>query len=251
MQNAKILIVEDEWIIANDIEMSLKKLGYNVIGNATSGEDVLKILSSEIPDLVLMDIVLPGEKDGIEFATEIKKKYQIPVIYLTAYGDEKTLARAKISEPFGYIIKPFKDNELYSSIEIALYNHRMSIKIKEREMWLSTVLKAISDGVIITDEKGCVIFMNPVAMYLTGWKETEVKGKPLNEVFISESIKNSVDLPKRIEIGQGIVAGLSLQGVLIDKNGSQKLIENSVAQMKDEHGKINGVVIVFREIVKR
>jgi CheY-like chemotaxis protein len=122
MSKAQILVVEDERIVAEDIQKSLKNLGYAVSAVVSSGEEATKKAEEYNPDLVLMDIVLEGEMNGIEAANEIRSRLNIPIVYLTAYADEKTLERAKITEPFGYIIKPFEDRELITSVEMAFYN---------------------------------------------------------------------------------------------------------------------------------
>lgn len=124
MKKLKILVVEDEGIVSEDIQKILEHLGYEVTALASSGEEALASIKEKIPDLVLMDIVLIGELDGVQTAEEIKKNFDIPVIYLTAYTDENTLGRAKITEPFGYITKPFEDRELHIIIEIALYKYK-------------------------------------------------------------------------------------------------------------------------------
>ncbi len=124
------MIVEDEWITADDIRMSLQSLGYTVTSMVTSGEEAIQNAEKDRPDLVLMDIMLKGEMDGIEAASQIHSCYNIPIIYLTAYADEKILERARITEPFGYIVKPFVNEDLKIAIEIALYKHRVE---KERK----------------------------------------------------------------------------------------------------------------------
>lgn len=129
MAKSKIMIVEDEWITADDIRMSLQSLGYTVTSISSSGEEAIQKAGEERPDLVLMDIMLKGEMDGIEAARQIRSIYNIPIIYLTAYTDEKILERASITEPFGYIVKPFINEDLKIAIEIALYKHRVE---KER-----------------------------------------------------------------------------------------------------------------------
>ncbi len=131
MKTIQILVVEDEQIVANDIKMILQRLGYVVSGMASSGEDAIKKAEEINPDLVLMDIVLEGKMDGVEAASLIRYRFDIPVVYLTAYSDKKTLERAKVTEPFGYILKPFKDRDLYTTIEMALYTHKMGNMLKE------------------------------------------------------------------------------------------------------------------------
>ena len=123
---ANILIVEDESIVALDIKDKLEHLGYNVLNIVSSGEKAIEEVTKIQPDLILMDIVLKGEIDGIETARQIRECFDIPIIYLTAHSDEKTLKRAKITEPFGYIIKPFVDEDLKSAIEIAIHKGRIS-----------------------------------------------------------------------------------------------------------------------------
>ncbi len=120
----RILVVEDEHIVAMGIKKMLKSLGYTVTGVASSGEDAISKAESTFPDVVLMDIMLKGDMDGVEAANEIREKLDIPVVYLTAYSDNKILERAKKTEPFGYIIKPFDERDLYSSIEVALHKYR-------------------------------------------------------------------------------------------------------------------------------
>jgi CheY-like chemotaxis protein len=124
MTEGRILIVEDEHIVAMGIKRMLKSLGYTVTGVASSGEDAISKAESTFPDVVLMDIMLKGDMDGVEAAREIRDKFDVPVVYLTAYSDSKILERAKRTEPFGYIIKPFDEKDLHSSIEVALHRAR-------------------------------------------------------------------------------------------------------------------------------
>src|SRR4028119_831448 len=178
---AKILIVEDESIVAFNIQNRLEGLGYVVAAIVSSGEAALQIAAQNHPDLVLMDIKLKGRIDGIEAAAQIRNCFNIPVVYLTAYTDDETLNRAKLTEPYGYILKPFESRDLCTTIEVALYKHQMEQELREREQWLTTTLKSIGDAVITTDAKGLVTFMNPVAEMLTCWKQEEVLGNDLTQ----------------------------------------------------------------------
>ncbi|AFZ44992.1 response regulator receiver protein [Halothece sp. PCC 7418] len=123
MSANKILIVEDEAVVSLDISRRLEKMGYEVMGRLASGEEAIELIQQERPDLVLMDINLQGEMDGIETATKLYKDHNLPVIYLTAYAGQSTLERAKESKPYGYILKPFKERELHAAIEIAISRH--------------------------------------------------------------------------------------------------------------------------------
>ena len=151
MAKTSILVVEDESIVAKDIQNSLKKLGYSVPSIENSGEDAIDAAGQHRPDLILMDIMLKGEISGIEAAEQIRIRYQIPVIFLTAYADESTLSKAKVTEPYGYIIKPFKEIDLHTSIEMALYKHGKEQEVrKERDLYSSIVLdKSVDDCIFV------------------------------------------------------------------------------------------------------
>lgn len=128
MEITKVFVVEDEAIVSKDIQVCLKKLGYEVIGTYSSGEKALEAIKIEKPDIILLDIMLSGQMSGIETSLAIKENYNIPVIFLTAYTDEKTLGKAKITDPYGYIVKPFKEIDLRTSIEMALYKWKKENK---------------------------------------------------------------------------------------------------------------------------
>ncbi len=140
MEKINIFIVEDESIVAKDIQNSLIKLGYNVVGIANNGADAIEKVVELAPDLVLMDIMIKGNLTGIEVSEKIKEQINVPVIFLTAYADESTLTQAKITEPYGYILKPFKEIDLHSNIEMAIYKHRKDAALlKERDFLYSLV----------------------------------------------------------------------------------------------------------------
>ncbi len=140
MEKLNIFIVEDESIVAKDIQNSLTKLGYNVVGFANNGKDAIDKITELNPDLILMDIMIKGPLTGIEVSEKIKEKMSVPVIFLTAYADEGTLSRAKITEPYGYILKPFKEIDLHSTIEMAIYKHQKDADLlKERDFLYSLV----------------------------------------------------------------------------------------------------------------
>ncbi|HRH69040.1 MAG: response regulator [Flavobacteriales bacterium] len=140
MAQTNVLVVEDESIVSKDIQHSLKKLGYAVVGAANTGEQAVALALEHMPDIILMDIMLKGEMNGIEAADAIRKETNIPVIFLTAYADESTLAKAKVTQPYGYIIKPFKEIDIHTSIEMALYKHKKETEVlKERDLLYSLV----------------------------------------------------------------------------------------------------------------
>ena len=195
MNKRRILVVEDERLVAKHIENMVRGLGYDVAGVAATGEDAVRIALGTLPDLVLMDIMLRGDMDGIAASEQIWDKAAIPVVYLTAYADEATLERAKVTDPFGYLLKPFEERELYTAIEMALYKHKTDRELKERERWLSTILTSIGDGVISTDREGRVTFINSVAEALTGRKKEDCLGRDLGEVLVLVGEKTGRRVP--------------------------------------------------------
>lgn len=160
MKGNKIMVVEDESIIAEDIRMSLINKGYVVPCVASMGEVAVEKAREHKPDLILMDIMLGGKMDGIEAAGIIHSKYDIHVIFLTAYCDEKILERAKVTEPFGYLIKPFKDRDLYINIEMSLYKHKIEIELKESKKFFESILEGIVTGVWVTDKNDVIVYSN-------------------------------------------------------------------------------------------
>lgn len=133
LQKPKILVVEDEIIVAVNLGQKLKKLGYELVGITSSGEEAIQKAEENHPDLVLMDINIEGNLDGIETAEVLRNRFHTPVIYLTAYADENTLDRAKKTQPLGYIVKPFESDQLRSSIEVALYKNEIEQRSKQTE----------------------------------------------------------------------------------------------------------------------
>ena len=145
------------------LEFMLREKGYSVAGNATNGSNAIEGIRISTPDIVLMDVSIEGEIDGIETAKIIRNEFNIPVVFITSFSDEKTIARAKIATPFGYLIKPVSPKDLYIAIDISLYNHSMERQLKESEEWFHTSLQSISDGIITVDNDENVKFINSTA----------------------------------------------------------------------------------------
>lgn len=240
----RVLIVEDESLVARDIHNMLRSLGYEVVGIVASGEMALQKASKSAPDLVLMDIVLKGDVDGITAAEKLWEDLNIPVIYLTAYADDTTFQRAKLTKPFGYLLKPFEERELQTTIEMALYKSRMELKLREREEWLSTVLKSIGDGIIATNQDGLITFMNPLAERMTGWTQDEAFKKSLHDVFCLEGLSSGKGLPPE-------AGGRTDGNMLLSKKGGQIPVEQTSAPIIDRNNAHRGNVLVFRDIALR
>ncbi|HEX2694809.1 MAG TPA: HD domain-containing phosphohydrolase [Acidobacteriota bacterium] len=243
MPKIRILVVEDESLVARDIQNMLRSLGYEVTGIVASGEQAIKNASASVPDLVLMDIVLKGDIDGIAAAEKLWEEYGIPVIYLTAYADDTTFERAKLTKPFGYLLKPFEERELQTTIEIALYKSKMEMRLRDREQWLSTILRSIGDGIIAADARGRIEFMNPLAERLTGWSQEQALEKPLGEVLTAGAASMG---------GAGEEARLvAVEEILASRNGETVPIELTSAPIVDGKKGPRGNVYVFRDITRR
>lgn len=242
MRRARILIVEDENLVARDLYNMVRTMGYEVTDVVQSGEDVLESIKKNKPDLALMDIILKGETDGISVASVLWEEHGIPVVYITSFADDLTFERAKLTEPFGYLIKPFEERELELTIETALYKAKMQLLLKEKEQWLSTILRSIGDGIVVVNTQNRITFINPVAQAITGWTEEEAIGQLSDEVF-------RVNLPSENPGSYKLLETKEIN--LISRNGKEILIEQTVAELPEELGYKTGKVFVFRDITER
>lgn len=253
MNEKSILIVEDESIVALELQTRLQDLGYRVFEPCNTGEKAIEVAQQVIPDLVLMDIMLRGEPDGIDAAIQMKERVDLPIIFLTAYADERTLSRAKKAKPYGYLIKPFQERELRSTIEMALNKHAMEQQLYESEQWLYTTLQSIGDAVIATDEQQRVTLLNSVAESITGWEQQEAIGKPISDIvrIIHENTEQQLPNPAIEALETGSSVALSNHTLLINKEGNYIPIDDSAAPIRNEANEIIGSVLVFKDISDR
>ena len=247
---ARVLIVEDEAVVALDLSQRLTTLGYGVAGIADSGESAVMSAARERPDVILMDIRLQGEMDGIDAAHRIREANDVPVIYVTSYTDDTTVQRAVKTEPLGYLIKPFTDQELRTTIEVALYRHSMEAKIREHRAWLDSVLHSIADAVIATDERGSVRLLNPVAAQLTGWDEAEALGRPFGEIVMLAGANSHEPVDPLATVLHSHSAVNMDRFILQRRDGAEITIENSTATVARDNV-IAGGIFVFRDVTKR
>lgn len=253
MATSKILVVEDEVIVAKTIAGQLKQLGYTVADTASSGAAAIAKVAETQPDLVLMDIVLKGEMDGVTAATQIREQRDIPIIYLTAYADDNTLQRAKLTQPFGYIVKPFTANDLRVAIEIGLFKHQVARELQENRDQMATLLQSMGDAVIATDAQGAVVFMNPVAEALTGWQQNEASGKAVAEIFqlIDEVTEQPTENPVMRVLQEHQVVYLDNFTNLVTRGKTHIPIAGSASPLKRSTGEVSGTVIVFWDMSDR
>jgi diguanylate cyclase (GGDEF)-like protein/PAS domain S-box-containing protein len=183
MAESSIFIVEDEVIVTRDIQSRLHKMGYEVTGTAARGEDAVERILDQRPDLVMMDINLRGGMDGIDAAANIRAEYDVPIIFCTAYSNKETLARAKITVPYGYVLKPFDNRELEITIEIALYEHQMDVKLEVARERLYATISNIDDGVVTADRQGRMLVVNAAATRMLGLDQDTLIGAELASTF--------------------------------------------------------------------
>ncbi|MEO7164266.1 MAG: response regulator, partial [Bdellovibrionia bacterium] len=255
---ASILIVEDEPIVAMDVESLLLRLAYNVVAIANNGKEAIEKAETLRPDLILMDIHIQGEIDGIQAADEIQRQFQIPIIFLTAYADEATLQRAKGSAPFGYILKPFEETELGTTIEIALHKHRniqardkASKEMLERsEKHFRLFVESVKDyAIFMLDLNGVIVSWNPGAERITGYLVNDVIGRHSSIFYTQEDILAKV--PQKafdIALKNG---RYEEEGLRVRKDSSRFLANSVVTVLLDSAGKAVGFAKVLRDITEK
>ena len=244
MALARILIVEDEVITAKDIEISLSELGFDVCAIALSGEDALVRVEQELPDLVLMDIQLKGRMDGTEAARMIRDKYHTPVVFLTAHADPVTFHKAKISGPFGYLVKPFENRELQINIETALYKAEMEARLRESEAKYRRIVETAHEGILFSDKNGCIAFMNRRMSDMLGYKESELLGRPFLDIFAPAS-KDLISQKMGI-CRKGCKEAFEVQ--MASRSGAPLWARISASPLTDDEGRVSGVLSMFSDI---
>jgi two-component sensor histidine kinase/AmiR/NasT family two-component response regulator len=210
---AKILVVEDQKIIALEITQRLEEIGYEVVGNATNGNAAIQMATNLAPDLILMDIKLEGNMDGVEAADRIKSLIGCPIIFLTAYADDKTINRAKITEPFGYIVKPLEEKELHSSIEIALYKSKIEKGLKDSEARYRAIIKSLEVFLYIVDENYNILVNNRHVNGLN-WGEYKSEKKCYEEFYRNRVPCKNCPIPE-------MQKGITIRTEIFDNNSTR------------------------------
>ncbi|NJL39296.1 MAG: response regulator [Leptolyngbyaceae cyanobacterium RM2_2_4] len=255
MTLAKILVVEDEVITAEVIAEQLRRLGYTVTDTVGTVAGLTASLNQTLPDLIIMDIVLEGEElDGITIVEYVRQQFNIPVVYLTAHSDSDTLERAKRTEPLGYIVKPFRPQDLRVTVEIALHKYQIEQQLIEREKFFSTILQSAGDAIITTDASGKITYLNPAAETLTGWTQTEAVGQTAVRVIrlvnaaTGESVANN---PVTQVLQEGRTLYLEEGLALVARDGSQTSISDSASPIASNAEAPTGVVLVISDASDR
>lgn len=249
MQKTKILVVEDESIVAKDIQNTLIKLGYDVPATASSALIAYDKLDEIKPDLVFLDIRLKGDVDGIQVAERIRTEYDIPVIFLTSYIDKATLDRAKVTEPYGYLVKPFNEPDLQSTVEMALYKFKRDREIRASSQLFEKALSHLAEAVIITDIDGKITFLNQKAENIVGYGNDSANGKEISSCLRIEhstiNLTTQEQFKTMIKLGQDLAA--EKVTVTTGRDNSVFKADLISSPVKDEKNHLIGNAIVIRD----
>jgi two-component system, chemotaxis family, CheB/CheR fusion protein len=236
----RLIVVEDEPIVARDLANQITALGYPVLGVAGTPVAALELTEQTRPDIVLMDIRLGYERDGISVAREIRDRWDIPPIFVTAYADDETLERAEEVKPLGYIVKPFRNPELKATLLMAAAQQRLTRASNESRAWLAAVLASIGDGVIALDSSNRITLVNPATEVLLERPAAAMLGHGFDEVIGS--------LDSRGVFAKAIAS--SMQVVLQIRDGSERTLEVSAAPVRANRGTPPGAVLVLRDVTE-
>ncbi len=246
----RILIVEDDEIISNLISLMLEKKGYAIAGKTGSGEDAIRKAAELEPDLIVMDINLSGQMDGITAARYIFQLFHFPIIFLTALCDDNLLERAKNAQPYGYLIKPFTDRELTSNVELALYNHDIKKKhLDNYPIGLPKKIMELLDVIMLTDTKGRIIFFNPYAqrflelsdsqLLMTHWRDAMM--------FINDQTGEQLEDPIPDVVRQQLVVMHDFNTAVVTTSGKRRKASITARPVKDDKNNLLGVFLHIRE----
>lgn len=248
MKKTKILVVEDEAIVAKDIQNTLIKLGYDVPATASSSVTAFQKVEELKPDLVFLDIKLKGDIDGIEIAEQIKKAYKIPVIFLTSFVDKTTLDRAKVTEPYGYIVKPFNETDLQTTVEMALYKFSRDTEIRDNHQRFANALTTLNEAIIITDTDCKITFLNPKAETITGFNNEVASGIELFKIMKIENESsqpvNQEEMVRMMNIPQ--ISNLRNSTVTISRDNSVLSTDIISSPIRDENDLLIGNALLIR-----
>lgn len=243
---SRILILEDERVVARDLQSILGSFGYET-SMASSGEEALGIAKRERPDLALVDIRLAGSVDGIETAQALRQQIDVPVVYLTAHGDEQTLERAAGTEPLGYLVKPFSEPTLRATLQMAVAKAAAERRRRVDQQWRSSVVDQLTVGLITVDAAGKVRMMNARAQALSGWTESEAEGQSLADVLtVCKEAQTSVTASLLDGLLTGAESALSESSLtLISKSGEEKNVECGLSRLQNEEEQVIGASVVL------
>jgi PAS domain S-box-containing protein len=247
MDELRIVIADDERIVAADLARRMQALGYRVVGNVGRGVDAVRVSLERKPDLVLMDIGMDGEFDGISSAAQIRAEADIPVIFVTSYSDKETLRRAKEIGPFGYVLKPFDERELVATIEMAIFRHKMDRKLRESEQLYRMLIENTGEGIVYADLGERFTFANPTAEAILGVGPGELVGRSLGDFTSPEtfaSVQEQTELRRR-----GVKGSYPIE--ICRPDGQTRMILITATPQFDGKGDLTGTFGIFRDITEK
>lgn len=245
MSSAKILIVEDEAVTAMHIKKTLEGMGFEVVSTASRGKEAIRKTEELKPDLVLMDIVLKGKMDGIEAADYIQTIFNIPIVYLTAYSDDRTYERAKLTKPYGFLTKPMNQDVVKVTIETAIYKHELDKKLAESEERYKLILETASSGVFFTDSNNRIKYLNQNMAEILGYPVHEMLNANITQ-FMDVNSQNTFKFVEDWKKGKKIN-----EFKLIRKDGSSFWTLISASPVLNDNGEYLGVIGVITDINAR
>ncbi len=249
----KVMVVEDEAIIALDIQRQLTTAGFTVAGKAQTAEAAFREIEREHPDIVLMDIRLRGEMDGVQAAAIIRSRYALPVVYLTAHTDGATLKRAQDTEPFGFLVKPLVNASLKAAITMALHKHRMERELENSRKLLSTILHGLPDAVLVARASGELLFLNQVAERITGWNLAEAAGRDILDIaaiHTREGVPLKLDFLLRADSDGSVPIRIPAQSVLTAKDGGKIDVAGQLSVMNVDR-RAAGIFMTLQDVTSQ
>ncbi len=242
----KILVVEDEPVVALDLQQEVEQLGLTVVGLAESADEALLAAEENRPDLALMDVRIVGSMDGVQTARLLREAYGIPVIFLTSYSDELTIRRAARELPYGYLTKPFQPRELKAALEVGLHREKTEAQRKREQEAVTATIAGMREGVLLLSAEHEVRFMNTAAEDLTGWAIEDAKGKTAGEVLNLGERGNCLSQAHSAEVVTEEF------GLPLERNGGGRiLVDMSASMLRDHDGERTGWVITLRDAAER
>jgi PAS domain S-box-containing protein len=249
MQEKSILIVEDEGVVALSIKAGLTKMGYTVVGIAVSGNEAIALAMEKKPDVILMDIHIKGDIDGIQTTEKINAIMDVPVIFLTAYADDETVKRAIKTGSHSYLVKPYNPRELYSNIEFAIYKHRLKFRTGSNRERLELLLTKSPEAGLIIDMQNSIVFANSASETLLGWTREEMQGKKFF-TLINPAVSTAtgpVDTVTKGIINLDALYYLPSSATVTTKSGRNRTVAMKTGIIREDSGENRNILIFMQE----
>lgn len=250
MPPKRVLIVEDEGVVALSLQSVLTKMGYTIVGIAITGDEAIKLTRDMHPDVILMDIRIKGDKDGIQTTEKINEFSDVPVIYLTAYADDETVKRAIKTRSQSYLVKPYNPRELYSNIEFAIYKRKLKDMVGTARENLELLLTKVADASVIIDLNDHIVFSNSASEVLSGYKSEDMAGKNFFDLFnLNVSQKGDAqDTTMTRVLSLNAINYLPSVATMTPKSGKLRTVAIRTGLIREEREEHKNILVVLKEI---